>query len=43
MREHDVMQLAGWSSLKMLDRYGAAQAQERAIAAGRAIQVGKQI
>ena len=40
MREHDIMQLAGWSSSAMLKRYGAALAQERAIAAARSIQVG---
>jgi site-specific recombinase XerD len=40
MREHDVMNLAGWTSSAMLKRYGAALAQERAIAAGRAHQVG---
>ena len=35
------MQLAGWSMPSMLRRYGAVLAQERAIAAGRAVQVGK--
>jgi integrase len=40
MREHDIMKLAGWSSSEMLKLYGAALAQERAIAAGRALQVG---
>jgi integrase len=41
MREHDIMELAGWSSSAMLKRYGAALAQERAIAAGRRVQVGR--
>ena len=35
------MQLAGWSDANMLRRYGAVLAQERAIAAGRGIQVGR--
>jgi site-specific recombinase XerD len=40
--EHDLMKLAGWSSSQMINRYGAALATERALAAGRAIadQVG---
>jgi integrase len=38
--ESNLMQLAGWSSADMLRRYGAAMAQERAIAAARAVQVG---
>jgi integrase len=38
--ESSLMQLAGWSDASMLRRYGAVLAQERAIAAGRAIQVG---
>jgi integrase len=41
MRDSDLMKLAGWSSATMLTRYGAALAQERAIAAGRQIQVGR--
>jgi integrase len=40
MREHDIMKLAGWTNSAMLKRYGAALAQERAIAAGRSHQVG---
>jgi integrase len=32
-REHDLMRAAGWSSTKMLERYGAALADQRAIAA----------
>ena len=40
MEGHDLMQLAGWSSATMLTRYGAELAQERAIAAGRSIDVG---
>jgi integrase len=39
--ESSLMQLAGWSDASMLRRYGAVLAQERAIAAGRAIQVGQ--
>ena len=39
--ESNVMQLAGWSDASMLRRYGASLASERAIAAGRAIQVGQ--
>jgi integrase/recombinase XerC len=39
--ERNLMELAGWSSSDMLGRYGAALAQERALAAGRAVQVGK--
>jgi site-specific recombinase XerD len=34
MQEHDLMQLAGWSTSKQIGRYGAARAQDRAIAAG---------
>jgi hypothetical protein len=40
MAEHDLMTLAGWSKSDMVARYGAALAAERALAAGRAIQVG---
>jgi integrase len=40
MRDSDIMHLAGWSSATMLTRYGKALAAERAIAAGRQIQVG---
>jgi integrase len=39
--ESNLMQLAGWSSADMLRRYGAVLAQERAIAAARAVQVGQ--
>ena len=39
--ESSLMRLAGWSDASMLRRYGAVLAQERAIAAGRAIQVGQ--
>ncbi len=39
--ESSLMQLAGWSDANMLRRYGAVLAQERAVAAGRAVQVGK--
>jgi len=39
--ESSLMQLAGWSDANMLRRYGAVLAQERAIAAGRAVQVGQ--
>jgi site-specific recombinase XerD len=41
--ESNIMQLAGWSDASMLRRYGAVLAQERAIAAGRAVQVGQVI
>jgi site-specific recombinase XerD len=41
MQEHDIMQLAGWTSTQQLGRYGAALARERALAAGRRHQVGK--
>lgn len=34
MKEHDICQLAGWSTTKQLGRYGASRAQDRAIAAG---------
>jgi integrase len=39
--ESVVMTLAGWSSSDMLRRYGARNAQERAIVIGRAFQVGQ--
>jgi integrase/recombinase XerC len=39
--ESSLCQLAGWSDMSMLRRYGAALAQERAIAAGRQVQVGQ--
>jgi site-specific recombinase XerD len=39
--ESNIMQLAGWSDANMLRRYGAQLATERAVAAGRAIQVGQ--
>ena len=35
------MQLAGWSDANMLRRYGAILAGERAIVAGKAVQVGQ--
>jgi site-specific recombinase XerD len=34
VQEHEIMTLAGWSTTKQLSRYGAARAQDRAIAAG---------
>jgi hypothetical protein len=40
--ESSLMQLAGWSDANMLRRYGAVLAQERAIAAGRAVRPGRQ-
>jgi integrase/recombinase XerC len=43
INEHDLMTLAGWSSPKMLSVYGAGMAQERALAAGRVLQVGNLI
>jgi integrase len=39
--ESSLMQLAGWSDASMLRRYGAVLAQERAIVAGRGVQVGQ--
>ncbi len=39
--ESSLMQLAGWSDANMLRRYGAILAGERAIAAGREVQVGQ--
>ena len=39
--ESAIITLAGWSSSDMLRRYGAVMAQERAIAAGLQVQVGK--
>ena len=41
MREHDLMKLAGWSPTDMLKVYGATRAEQRALDAGRAIQVGQ--
>jgi hypothetical protein len=41
--ETDLLQLGGWSSSDMLRRYGAVMAQERAIAHGRAVQVGQRM
>jgi integrase/recombinase XerC len=35
MQEHDLMQLAGWTTSKQISRYGAARAQDRALEAGR--------
>lgn len=34
MKEHDICQLAGWTTTKQLGRYGASRAQDRAIVAG---------
>ncbi len=39
-REGDLMTLAGWRSRQMLDRYGAAAAEERAVRAYRRTRVG---
>jgi integrase len=39
--EHALMKLAGWSSASMIGHYGAALAEQRAIEAGRAVQVSK--
>lgn len=41
MRERDLMKLAGWSSNQMLSVYGAVRAEQRALEAGKAIQVGQ--
>jgi integrase len=41
--ERDVMTLAGWSSPSMLGRYAAETAQQRAVEAGRQVQVSKVI
>jgi site-specific recombinase XerD len=40
-QESNLMQVFGWSSHNMLDRYGSQLKQERAIAAGLAMPVGK--
>jgi integrase len=40
LRDGDIMTLAGWSSTTMLQRYGKAMAEERALAAARQIDVG---
>lgn len=40
-QEHDIMQLAGWSTSKQLGRYGAVLARQRALEAGRRIQVAR--
>jgi integrase len=40
MQEHNLVELAGWSTSKQIGRYGAALAQQRAIAAGRELQAG---
>jgi site-specific recombinase XerD len=39
--ETNLMEVAGWSSRRMLDRYGAELKQERAIAAMKGLQVGQ--
>lgn len=39
--ETDLMTLAGWESVTMLRIYGRALAQDRAIEAGRRVQVGQ--
>jgi integrase/recombinase XerC len=39
--EQSIMVLAGWTSPRQLGRYGSALAAERAITAGKAVQVGK--
>jgi site-specific recombinase XerD len=36
-QEHDLMQVAGWSSSQMISRYGAALAAQRAVDHGRAL------
>jgi site-specific recombinase XerD len=41
IQETNLMQLAGWESLTMLRIYGRKLAQDRAIEAGRRVQVGK--
>ena len=41
IREHDIMKLAGWSSTRQLDCYGAALAEQRAIASGLNHQVAR--
>lgn len=41
--ERNLMQLAGWSNPAMLARYGAALASERAVEAGRQVQVSQVI
>ncbi len=41
VQEHDIMRLAGWSNTVQLARYGAALAEQRAIAAGLSHQVAR--
>jgi integrase/recombinase XerC len=41
MREHDLAKLAGWTSTEMLKVYGATRAEQRALEAGRQIQVAQ--
>jgi site-specific recombinase XerD len=43
MREHDIMKLAGWTTGKQLERYGASMAEQRAISAGHAHSVARAI
>ncbi|HSW41272.1 MAG TPA: tyrosine-type recombinase/integrase [Patescibacteria group bacterium] len=43
MNEGDLMQLAGWRSRSMLDRYGRAVAADRAIAASRKLNPGDRL
>lgn len=38
LSDGDLMVLGGWPARSMIDRYGAAGAQERAIAAGKALE-----
>jgi site-specific recombinase XerD len=41
--EGDMMRLNGWTSRKMLDRYGKKRAEDRAVAASRLLSLGNQL
>jgi site-specific recombinase XerD len=43
MAEQDIMQLNGWSTTRMLARYGAAAAEQRAAAASRRLSLANQL
>ena len=43
MAEQDIMTLHGWSTTRMLSRYGAAAAEQRATASSRALALGNQL
>jgi integrase len=41
--ETDLMELGGWKSRQMLERYGAAARQERAVEAGRHLSIDERL